>query len=124
MKSDRMAPSMSVRGAMAADGYAFGEFVVDLRAGALRRGGTTLPLRPKAFDVLVYLIGKPGQAVSKSELIENVWRDVIVTENSLAQCIKEVRQALGNDDAQAIVRTVAKRGYLFAAPVTEVGEGL
>ena len=104
---------------MAADGYTFGEFVVDLRAGALRRGGTTLPLRPKAFDVLIYLIGKQGQAVSKTELIDNVWRDVIVTENSLAQCIKEVRAALG-DDAQAVIKTVAKRGYLFAPAVSEI----
>jgi TolB-like protein len=104
---------------MPADGYAFGQFVVDLRAGALRHGETALPLRPKAFDVLVYLIGKRGEAVSKSELIDGVWKDVIVTENSLAQCIKEVRQALG-DDAQAIIKTVAKRGYLFAVPVSEI----
>lgn len=104
---------------MSGNGYAFGDFIVDLRAGALRRGGTTLPLRPKAFDVLVYLIGKQGQAVSKSELIDNVWRDVIVTENSLAQCIKEVRKALG-DDAQTMIETVTKRGYLFAPPVSEI----
>jgi TolB-like protein len=110
-------------GAMPADGYAFGEFVLDLRSGALRRGGTTLPLRPKAFDVLVYLIGKQGQAVAKTELIDKVWRDVIVTENSLAQCIKEVRQALG-DEAQAIIKTVAKRGYLFAVPVNEIDESI
>ena len=112
---------MSMRGAMAADGYAFDEFVVDLRAGALRRGDTALPLRPKAFDVLVYLIGKRGEAVSKSELIDGVWKDVIVTENSLAQCVKEVRQALG-DEAQTIIKTVPKRGYLFAAPVSEMAD--
>src|SRR6188508_876094 len=102
-------------------GYAFGQFVVDPRAGALRRGGATLPLRAKSFDVLVYLIGKQGQAVSKSEIIDNVWQDVVVTENSLAQCIKEVRQALG-DDKQAIIETVAKRGYMFAPPVSKIAE--
>ena len=106
---------------MPAGGYAFGEFVVDLRAGALRRGKTALPLRAKAFDVLVYLIGKRGEAVSKSELIDGVWKDVIVTENSLAQCIKDVRQALGDDD-QAIIKTVPKRGYLFAASVSELAD--
>jgi TolB-like protein len=103
---------------MQGDGYAFGPFTVDLGAGALRRDGQTLPLRAKSFDVLVYLIGKQGQTVSKSELIDQVWRDVIVTENSLAQCIKEVRQVLG-DDAQEIIETVPKRGYLFAAEVTD-----
>jgi TolB-like protein len=106
---------------MSGSGYAFGEFVVDLRAGALRRGATALPLRAKAFDVLVYLIGKRGEAVSKSELIDGVWKDVIVTENSLAQCIKEVRQALG-DEAQTIIKTVPKRGYLFAAPVSAMAD--
>ena len=104
---------------MSERGYAFGQFVVDLRAGALRRGKNTLPLRPKAFDVLVYLIGKRGEAVSKSELIDGVWKDVIVTENSLAQCVKEVRHALG-DEAQTIIKTVAKRGYLFAALTSEI----
>jgi TolB-like protein len=106
---------------MSGSGYAFGPFVVDLRAGALRRGETVLPLRPKAFDVLVYLIGKRGQAVSKSELIDGVWKDVIVTENSLAQCVKDVRQALDDPD-QAIIKTVAKRGYLFAASVSEISD--
>jgi TolB-like protein len=106
---------------MRGGGYAFGQFVVDLRAGALRRDGATLPLRAKSFDVLAYLIGKQGTAVSKSDLIDNVWRDVIVTENSLAQCIKEVRQALG-DDAHGIIKTVARRGYLFVPAVSEIAE--
>jgi len=102
-------------------GYAFGRFVVDLRSASLRRDGAALPLRPKSFDVLVYLIGKHGQAVSKSELIDSIWRDVVVTENSLAQCIKEVRQVLG-DEAQSMIETVAKRGYLFAPAVAALDE--
>jgi TolB-like protein/Flp pilus assembly protein TadD len=52
-------------------------------------------------------------------LIETLWPGVFVTDNSLVQCISDIRAAL-NDEAQAIVKTVARRGYLFAAPVTEV----
>jgi TolB-like protein/Flp pilus assembly protein TadD len=85
----------------------------------LRCDGVVLPLRPKSFDVLVYLVQNPGRLVPKGELIDNVWQDVMVTENSLVQCIKDIRQAL-NDNAHAEIETVAKRGYLFAAPVVVV----
>jgi DNA-binding winged helix-turn-helix (wHTH) protein len=98
--------------------YRFDRFTVDCRSASLRRDGIVLPLRPKSFDVLVYLVRNPGRLVPKGELIDNVWQNVIVTENSLAQCIREIRQAL-RDDAQAIVQTVSKRGYLFAPPVVE-----
>lgn len=101
--------------------YRFDRFVVDLRSAVLRRDGVALPLRPKSFDVLVYLAQNRGRIVRKRELLENVWRNVIVTENSLVQCIKEIRQALG-DDAQAIVETVAKRGYLFSPSVVEIDD--
>src|SRR3954466_15868816 len=77
--------------------YRFGRFVVDRRAACLRCDGAVLPLRPKSFDVLVYLVQHPGRLVSKSELIEGVWQNVNVTENSLVQCIKEIRQALGGE---------------------------
>jgi TolB-like protein/Flp pilus assembly protein TadD len=100
--------------------YRFGPFVVDRRSACLRCDGTVLPLRPKTFDVLVYLVQHPGRLVPKAELIDSVWQNVNVTENSLVQCIKEIRQALG-DDSQTKVETVSKRGYLFASPVVEIG---
>ena len=96
--------------------YRFGRFVVDRRSACLRCDGAVLPLRPKTFDVLVYLVQHPGRLVPKAELIDSVWQNVNVTENSLVQCIKEIRQALG-DDTQTSVETVSKRGYLFASPV-------
>jgi len=99
--------------------YRFGRFVVDRRTVCLRCDGAVLPLRPKTFDVLVYLVQHPGRLVPKSELIDSVWQNVNVTENSLVQCIKEIRQALG-DDAQTKIETVSKRGYLFAPPVIEI----
>jgi Tol biopolymer transport system component len=72
--------------------------------------------------VLTYLVERHGRLVAKPELIEAVWPGANVTDNSLAQCLKEIRRALG-DDSQELVRTVARRGYLVnavAAPAVGV----
>jgi TolB-like protein len=87
----------------------------------LRRDGVPLPLRPKSFDVLTYLVQNPGRLIPKAELIDKVWQNVAVTENSLVQCIKEIRQAL-QDETQTDIQTVSKRGYLFAPTVVEIDD--
>jgi DNA-binding winged helix-turn-helix (wHTH) protein/Tol biopolymer transport system component len=97
--------------------FAFGEFTLDLDSGFLRRGHEELPLRRKSLEVLSYLVLHHKRLVAKEELIGSVWPDAIVTDNSLAQCLAEIRRALG-DDSQRFIRTVARRGYIFAAPVT------
>lgn len=97
--------------------FAFQNFVLDIEAGFLRRDAEEIPLQPKAFEVLRYLVERSGRLVSKDELIAAVWPDTAITDNSLAQTLVQIRRALG-DDAQQIVRTVARRGYLFAAPVS------
>ncbi len=94
---------------------AFGEYVVDLDCGMLYHGEREIQLRPKSFAVLTYLAERPGQLVSKDELISAIWRDVVVTEGSLTQCIVDIRRALGD---RGIVRTVPRRGYLFEAATT------
>src|SRR5215207_10189565 len=99
--------------------YRFGPFLVDRRSACLRRDGVVVPLRPKTFDVLIYLLHHPGRLVPKTELIDNFWHNLNVTPNSLAQCIKEIRHAL-HDHTQDINETVSKRGYLFASPITAV----
>jgi DNA-binding winged helix-turn-helix (wHTH) protein/Tol biopolymer transport system component len=97
--------------------YRFRDFTLDLDGGFLRRGADEVTLRPKVFDALTYLVERHGRLVTKSELIEAIWPDAAVTDNSLAQCLTEIRRALG-DDSQQVIRTVARRGYVFAAPVT------
>jgi DNA-binding winged helix-turn-helix (wHTH) protein/Tol biopolymer transport system component len=98
--------------------YCFADFTLDLEhGGVLRRAGEEVTLRPKSFEVLAHLVGRHGQLVTKAALIEAVWPETAVTDNSLAQCMVEIRRAL-NDDAQQLIRTVSRRGYLFAAPVT------
>ena len=78
----------------------------------LDAGGAEVPLRPKAFEVLCHLVAERGRVVSKEALLEAVWPGVIVTEDSLTQCIHQVRQALG-EDAPGLLRTLPKRGYLL-----------
>ncbi|MGH9629484.1 MAG: winged helix-turn-helix domain-containing protein, partial [Bryobacteraceae bacterium] len=97
--------------------YWFGEFTLDLDAGLLRRGAQEVTLRSKPFEVLVYLVEHHGRLVPKTALLDAVWPDAVVTDNSLAQCLLEIRRALG-DESQRLIRTIKRRGYMFAAPVT------
>jgi DNA-binding winged helix-turn-helix (wHTH) protein/Tol biopolymer transport system component len=97
--------------------YRFGDFTLDLDSGFLRRGGEEVPMRPKPLQVLTYLVEHHGRLVTKSALIEAVWPDAAVTDNSLSRCLLEIRRAL-SDDSQQTIRTVARRGYIFTAPVT------
>src|SRR5262245_26041739 len=96
----------------------FAGFALDADAARVSGPAGPLPLRPKAFDVLTYLARHPGRVVTKDELIAAVWPNIFVTDNSLTQCISDIRAAL-DDDGQHILKTVARRGYLFAAAVTE-----
>src|SRR5438128_11603620 len=88
--------------------YSFGEFTLDLERGMLRCGDEELALRPKSFEVLTYLVEHHGRIVAKSALIGAVWPDTAVGDNSLAQCLFDIRRALG-DDSQQLIRTVARR---------------
>jgi TolB-like protein len=91
---------------------------IDYPSACLRRAGTPLQLRPKSFDVLAYLSRNRGRLVSKTELIDHVWGHVAVTENSLVQCIKDIRQVL-NGNGEFEIKTVPKRGYVFEGVLAE-----
>jgi TolB-like protein/DNA-binding winged helix-turn-helix (wHTH) protein/Tfp pilus assembly protein PilF len=96
----------------------FAGFQMDLERGCLRKqGGDALTLRPKSFDVLQYLLENAGRLVSRDELMQTVWPNVIVTEDSITQCVMEARRALGEKGAN-ILQTVPRRGYLLEAEVT------
>lgn len=95
----------------------FGDFTLDLTRGCLLRRGEEVKLRPKSFEVLKRLAENSGRLVSKEELIGSVWPDTAVTDDSLVQCLIEVRRALG-DGGQRMVKTVPRRGYVFEAEVT------
>lgn len=96
--------------------YVFGDFEVDIERGILRREGTEIPLRPKSFAVLLYLLERPGQLVARDELLAAVWPDVIVGEGSVGQCLIDLRKALG-DTSHSLIRTVPRRGLVLDVPV-------
>jgi len=94
----------------------FGRFVLDMERATLLRDGEIVPLRPKSFDVLRHLIEHAGKLVSKEEIFDAVWPGLVVTPDSINQCVIEIRKALG-DDSHELIRTVPRRGYVFEGTV-------
>jgi TolB-like protein/cytochrome c-type biogenesis protein CcmH/NrfG len=99
--------------------FCFEGYTLDLRRGCLRRDKREIELRPKSFELLRYLVENAGRLVPKDELIKAVWPNVSVADDSLARCVSDVRLVLKDGD-QRIIKTMLRRGYLFAAPVSVV----
>lgn len=97
--------------------YTFGECTLRATQGTLEVGGVPVELRPKSFEVLVYLVHHAGRPVPVHELLDAVWAGTVVTDDSVRQCIAELRKALG-DEAHQIIVTKPRRGYMIAVPVT------
>ncbi len=96
----------------------FAGFEIDQRRSELRRAdGEAIKLRPKTFDLLWLLAVNPRRILSKHELMAAVWPGVHVSDDSLFQCIRELRAALG-DDKRQLIRAVSGRGYLLEADVS------
>jgi DNA-binding winged helix-turn-helix (wHTH) protein len=90
-----------------------GERLVDLdRDALLDRQGGVVSLRPRAWLVLRFLAQRAGRLVEKNELLEEVWADCVVTEDSLVQAIGDIRKALG-DAGRTALRTLPRRGYIL-----------
>src|SRR2546425_11003151 len=94
----------------------FAGFRLDSGNACLWHGEQAIKLKPKAFDVLRYLVEQAGQLVTKDALWQAVWPDVTVSDAVLTVCVREIRQALG-DDAKTprFIETVHRRGYRFIA---------
>src|SRR5215468_8300395 len=99
--------------------FRFEEYTLDIARSLLRTADRDLELRPKSFEVLRYLLENADRIVTKEELIKAIWPDVIVTAQVLTHCVSEVRQVIGDSD-KAIIKTIPRRGYRFAAPVLRV----
>ncbi len=74
--------------------------------------GRVLPLRPQTSDVLRFFVETSGRIISKNEIIDAVWGAQSVSDDSVYQCISEIRHAIGNAGG-ARIRTVSRRGYVF-----------
>jgi DNA-binding winged helix-turn-helix (wHTH) protein len=101
--------------------YAFAEFVVSPARRALVRSGRDVPLIPRYFDLLVLLVERRGEAVSRREILDAVWSDVVVSDGALSQAIRTLRRALDDDPYEPVyIKTVSRHGYRFVyADVTE-----
>ncbi|MBI5720390.1 MAG: winged helix-turn-helix domain-containing protein [Burkholderiales bacterium] len=94
----------------------FGDFVIDAEAARLLLLDREIELRPKSFEVLCLLAQNAERVVSRDELAAAVWRGRVATDESIAQCISDIRRALSDAD-QRLLQTVPRRGYVLKVPV-------
>ena len=94
-----------------------GAAVLDAERGVLHRAdGAETTLRPKTLELLLLLTRQAGRLVSRAEILDTIWAGVNVTDDSITQCVGEIRRALGEEAAR--LKTVPRRGYLLEGPVT------
>ena len=100
--------------------FAFLDCEVFTARREIRRDGETLPVEPKVYDLILYLLERRDRDVSKQELQEAIWPGVIVTDSALTRCIMKARNLMGDDaKLQSVIKTVHSRGYRFAANALE-----
>lgn len=107
----------------------FAGFEINRQRADLRGpDGLTVRLRPKPFTMLSFLAANAGRVVGKQEIMNAVWPNVVVSEDSLFQCVREIRAAMG-DDRRQILKVISGRGYLLdteveivAGPTAELQE--
>lgn len=101
--------------------YEFGEFTINVSQRQLERQGKEIPLQPKVFDLLLALVERHGQVVSKDLLMAEIWPDTFVEETNLKVNISTLRKVLGAEGEEGkFIETLHKRGYRFTAKVTEI----
>jgi len=103
--------------------YEFGPILIDTSSRQIWRNGDIVSVPSKAFDILVYLAARPDSTVPKEELINAVWKDMFVSEDSLVHSMSVLRRALGDDSANPqLIITVPRREYRLRGPVRTLFE--
>src|SRR5215467_14339535 len=98
----------------------FHSFRLDSLNQCLWRGEERVPITPKAFDVLRYLVDHPGRLVKHDEILDTLWPDTYVNQEIVKKYILGIRKVLGDrHDKPVFIQTLPKRGYRFVAPVIE-----
>ena len=98
--------------------FRVGAWLVTPALDELKRGAERVRLEPKAMEVLVFLASRPGEPVSRSELLSGVWPGVLVGDDALTQAVTKLRKVLGDDArSPSYIETISKRGYRLVAPV-------
>ncbi|MBR0655489.1 winged helix-turn-helix domain-containing protein [Plastoroseomonas arctica] len=102
------------QGGIGSKSMRFGSFTLDTTRGALSDGACEVVLRPKTAAVLAHLLLRAGEVVSRSALLDAVWPNLAVSDDSLTQCVSEIRHALRKARPH-LLRTLPRRGYLLDA---------
>lgn len=98
--------------------FRFADFELDTAAGSLRRGVQTLPVTPKIYALLLALVERPGELVTKEELMARLWPDTAVEEANLSVTMSALRKILGEQPPDVkFIETVPRRGYRFVGPL-------
>ncbi len=109
------------RGPISQDLICFGPFRLSTTERLLEKGGEPVQLGSRALDILIVLVERPAEVVSKKELIAKVWPDLVVDDGSLRYHILVLRKALGQGRSNTrYVTNVSGRGYCFVAPISRV----
>ena len=104
--------------------FSFGDILVDVGAHTVQRGQDACVLEPKAFRVLLELLSRPGDVITKDELLDNVWGRRAVTPNVLSRAITQIRHAIGDTAHHSrYIETVPTLGYRFIACVRHESAG-
>src|SRR3954466_2190521 len=91
--------------------------LVDPSLNRITIAGRTVQVEPKIMQVLVALAERPGEVVTRAELMDRVWSGVFVTDHALHRAIRELRRLFGDDpDSPRAIETIRKRGYRLIAP--------
>lgn len=103
--------------------YRFGAFEADAETGELRRQGVRIKLNAQPFQVLLMLLGRPGQLLTREEIAHELWPDgtFVDSEHGVNSAVNRIREALGDSaGSPRFIETMARRGYRFVAPVARI----
>jgi DNA-binding winged helix-turn-helix (wHTH) protein/tetratricopeptide (TPR) repeat protein len=101
--------------------YEFNGFRLEASQRRLMCQGKPVPLKPKVFDLLLFLVEHSGDLIDKDDLMREVWRDTIVEDNNITVSMSMLRKTLGEDkESPRFIETVPRRGYRFVADVVEI----
>src|SRR5580658_8382955 len=104
--------------------FRFADVEVREREFLLIKAGERIPVEPKAFRVLLFLLRNPGRLIPKDEIVESVWNDSAVSDNSLTRSIAQLRRVLGDDSREPLyILTVPTVGYRFLCDVSAEEDG-
>ena len=110
---------MSMSTGQSIEGFSFGPYNLLVRERLLTREGAPVELGARSLDILIALVSRPNEVVTKKELLSHVWPDVTVEESSLRFHMASLRKALGDGkDGARYIKTLAGRGYCFVAWVS------